>query len=152
MKKNIKNSPLLSLGQGIHNLLRYESIAAAGRPRNLTGEAIVELGAIFSQMDLPGKEAEEKKEVEEKKPKGKFEAKEIKVDIEPLDYVATLPEVGTELPPKKVYQDPAKVVMPNTGIGGTQWTPGQEQVYPEGPRLEDDAYLYAEDREYNKGA
>jgi len=152
MKKNIKNSPLLSLGQGIHNLLRYESIAAAGRPRNLTGEAIVQLGTLFSQMDLPGKEAEEKKEVEEKKPEGKFEAKEIKVDIEPLDYVATLPEVGAKLPPKKVYQDPAKVIMPNTGIGGTQWTPGQEQVYPEGPRLEDDAYLYAEDREYNKGA
>ena len=133
MKKNIKNSPLLSLGQGINQFLRYESIAEAGRPRNLTGEAIVQLGTLFSQMDLPGKEAEEKKEVEEKKPKGKFEAKEIKVDIEPLDYVATLPEVGTELPPKKVYQDPAKVVMPNTSVGGTEWVPNFGEQFYNGP-------------------
>jgi len=154
MKKNIKNSPLLSLGQGINQLLRYESIAAAGRPRNLTGEAIVQLGTLFSQMDLPGEEAEGKKEVEEKKPE------DNKINVTPIDYVATLPEVGTKLPPKKVYQDPKdkkdsvgrKVIMPNTGIGGTQWTSGQEQTYPEGPRMEDDAYLYAEDREYNKGA
>ena len=154
MKKNIKNSPLLSLGQGIHELLRYESIAAAGRPRNLTGEAIVQLGTLFSQMDLPGEEAEGKKEVEEKKPE------DNKINVTPIDYVATLPEVGTKLPPKKVYQDPkdkkdsvgGKVIMPNTGIGGTQFYPGQEQTYPEGPRMKDDAYLYAEDSEYNQGA
>ena len=154
MKKITKNSPLLSLGQGINDLLRYQSIAAAGKPRSLTGEAIVQLGALFSQMDLPGEEEIEEtkpEETESQKEKLKKINGEIKVVAKPLP-AATLPEVGAKLPPKKVYQPSQdKVIQPNTGLGGTQWTPGQEQTYPEGPRLEDDAYLYPPDSEYNKG-
>ena len=60
----------MALGQGIRQLLDYKSIAEAGQPQNLTGEALVQLGALFTQMDFDFKKKEEgkrsltKKEVE----------------------------------------------------------------------------------------
>ena len=71
MKELKKNSPLLSLGQGINDLLRYKDIARAGQPVNFTGEGIVQLGALFSQMEVPFVDNAIKdlfKEKEEEKP------------------------------------------------------------------------------------
>ena len=34
------------------DLLKYGLIASAGQPRNLTGEGVVALGALFTQMDF----------------------------------------------------------------------------------------------------
>ena len=42
----------MALGQGIHDILNYKDIAEAGQPQNLTGEALVQLGALFTQMDF----------------------------------------------------------------------------------------------------
>lgn len=50
----------MALGQGINDLLKYAEIAEAGAPQNLTGDALVGLGALFAQMDF--KTPEEKKE------------------------------------------------------------------------------------------
>ena len=41
------------------DLLKYGLIASAGQPRNLTGEGIVALGALFTQMDFGLKSEEE---------------------------------------------------------------------------------------------
>lgn len=62
----------MALGQGIHDILKYKDIAEAGQPQNLTGEALVQLGALFTQMDFDfkkddkkeGKRSLTKKEVE----------------------------------------------------------------------------------------
>ena len=45
----MKKSPLRSAG-GLQDWLRYQDIAEAGRPTSLTGEAIVQLGSLFTQM------------------------------------------------------------------------------------------------------
>jgi hypothetical protein len=42
----------MALGQGINDILKYKDIAEAGQPQNLTGEALVQLGALFTQMDF----------------------------------------------------------------------------------------------------
>ena len=61
----------MALGQGINQLLNYKDIAEAGQPQDLTGEALVQLGALFTQMDFDfkkdknkGKRSLTKKEVE----------------------------------------------------------------------------------------
>lgn len=59
----------MALGQGISNILDYKAIAQAGQPQNLTGDALIELGALFTQMDFDfskdkGKPSLTKKEVE----------------------------------------------------------------------------------------
>ena len=42
------------------DLLKYGLIASAGQPRSLTGEALIGLGALLSQMDFNlGKDEEE---------------------------------------------------------------------------------------------
>ena len=51
----------MALGQGIHDILKYKDIAEAGQPQNLTGEALVQLGALFTQMDFDFKKKEEVK-------------------------------------------------------------------------------------------
>ena len=51
----------MALGQGIRQLLDYKSIAEAGQPQNLTGEALVQLGALFTQMDFDFKKMIKKK-------------------------------------------------------------------------------------------
>ena len=50
----------MALGQGINDLLKYGSIAKAGQPQSLTGDALIELGALFTQMDFDFGEEEEK--------------------------------------------------------------------------------------------
>ena len=42
----------MALTQGISNILDYKAIAQAGQPQNLTGDALIELGALFTQMDF----------------------------------------------------------------------------------------------------
>ena len=51
----------MALGQGIHDILKYKDIAEAGQPQSLTGEALVQLGALFTQMDFDFKKKEEGK-------------------------------------------------------------------------------------------
>ena len=47
------------------DLLKYGLIASAGQPRNLTGEALIGLGALLSQMDFDFSKDEEKKLIDE---------------------------------------------------------------------------------------
>ena len=49
----------MALGQGINDLLKYAEIAKAGAPQNLTGDALVGLGALFAQMDFKIPEGED---------------------------------------------------------------------------------------------
>lgn len=42
----------MALRQGINDLLKYADIARAGAPQSLTGDALVGLGALFTQMDF----------------------------------------------------------------------------------------------------
>lgn len=47
----MKKSPLQRAGGGgLADWLKYADIAKAGKPQNLTGEAIVQLGALFTQV------------------------------------------------------------------------------------------------------
>ena len=46
----------------IQDLLKYKDIARAGQPVNLTGEAVVQLGALISQMDFGIEDSEFTKE------------------------------------------------------------------------------------------
>ena len=56
--KLYKNSPLNVLGGRLQNILRYQDIARAGAPQSLTGRAVMELGRLFTQMDMGEKEEE----------------------------------------------------------------------------------------------
>jgi hypothetical protein len=47
------------------DLLKYGLIASAGQPRSLTGEALIGLGALLSQMDFDFSKDEEKKSIDE---------------------------------------------------------------------------------------
>lgn len=42
----------MAIGQGINNWLRYADIAKAGAPQSLGSDALVELGALFTQLDF----------------------------------------------------------------------------------------------------
>ena len=127
----------MALGQGIHDILKYKDIAEAGQPQSLTGEALVQLGALFTQMDFDFSKDEDtpkidegpKKTIADVSPKGlEFEhvtnrknAKDILANWSP-----------TVLPPKKVYtpkDDNKKVYLPNTMVGGLQWEIGKNQFY-----------------------
>ena len=127
----------MALGQGIHDILKYKDIAEAGQPQSLTGEALVQLGALFTQMDFDFSKDEDtpkidegpKKTIADVSPKGlEFEhvtnrknAKDILANWSP-----------TVLPPKKVYtpkDDNKKVHLPNTMVGGLQWEIGKNQFY-----------------------
>ena len=62
----MKKSPLQRAGGGgLADWLDYSAIAEAGKPRSLTGEAIVQLGALFTQIfpDDPIKFGKAKEEV-----------------------------------------------------------------------------------------
>ena len=65
-----KNSPF-KRGEsvaGIADWLNYKDIATAGQPASLGGEAVIQLGALFSQLDFKPKgeaEKEAEKEIEE---------------------------------------------------------------------------------------
>jgi hypothetical protein len=68
----MKKSPLQRAGGGgLADWLRYADIAKAGKPQSLTGEAIVQLGALFTQVfpddliDLGKKKKSDKYEVTE---------------------------------------------------------------------------------------
>ena len=56
----------MALGQGINQLLQYKDIAEAGQPQDLTGEALVQLGALFTQMDFDFKKDKGEEEVKAK--------------------------------------------------------------------------------------
>ena len=121
--------------------------------QNLTGKAVGAIGqTIGKAIDDYKKPKEAKKEAPNKIPPKKELDKAFKLDTSKLDdglstEPSKLPEIS-KVNPRPPAQDPAPVpdpspvVMPNTGIGGTEWTPGQEHTYPEGPRMEDDAWLH----------
>jgi len=54
--KLYKNSPLNVLGGRLQTILKYQDIAQAGAPQSLTGRAVMELGRLFTQMDMGEKE------------------------------------------------------------------------------------------------
>lgn len=106
----------MALGQGIKDLLKYSEIAKAGAPQSLTGDALIELGALFTQMDfnIPKKE---KKKFELKVPdidttinKGEFKYDWGGGDSSSAPVILggkkkeTNPGTATE-PPKKTIED-----------------------------------------------
>lgn len=86
----------MALGQGINQLLEYKSIAEAGQPQDLTGEALVQLGALFTQMDFDFKKNEG-----EDKPRFTKEFLDEKFSIkdEALDKLNPFRNITTELMP-----------------------------------------------------
>ena len=65
--KLYKNSPLNVLGGRLQNILRYQDIAKAGAPQSLTGRAVMELGRLFTQMDMGEKEETKESDPERQK-------------------------------------------------------------------------------------
>lgn len=85
----------MALGQGINDLLQYGSIAKAGQPQSLTGDALIELGALFTQMDFDFGEKEE----EGSKFTKEFLDEKFKITDEALDKLDPFKNITTELLP-----------------------------------------------------
>lgn len=87
-----------SADAAIYDLLGYNAIAKAGQPVSLTGESLVQVGAIISQLDFDDPLEEEVAEQDE------VRKKERKKEDVRLDAEMTGPEFSTpiiELPGKK---------------------------------------------------
>tara|TARA_Y100000389_G_scaffold200870_1_gene242269 strand:+ start:6933 stop:8933 length:2001 start_codon:yes stop_codon:yes gene_type:complete len=147
----------MALGQGIHDILNYKDIAEAGQPQNLTGEALVQLGALFTQMDF-----DFKKDKGEDKPRftkefldEKFSIKDEALDkLNPFRNITTelmpgvkkLPELSKLIPrpkitPKPIITDPKRdknalyigrdvLNLGGTGLKDTKITGNQESSTP----------------------
>ena len=103
----------MALGQGINDLLKYADIAKAGAPQNLTGDALVGLGALFSQMDfnIPKKEDEKTlDEIDREKAKQKLKLDTAKLEVTPTLLEGKKHDFKTPNP-KKVAPPPPKVVI-----------------------------------------
>jgi len=144
----------------VRDILRYNQIARAGQPVSLTGEAVVQLGALFSQMDFDLKEEEEvvedgqfpgRKEADKKLEEGtKVKNKELEAGnfrniLEAdqkrfeTDYKGQL-GAGLKIPEKKIAEDKT-IVKPNTMPMGTEYVFGTADARYTGPPEENDAYL-----------
>ena len=64
-KKLYKDSPLNALGQGVHDLLKYEMIKQASGQFDPVGESLFSLGEMFASKTWDGKEKAEGLDVEE---------------------------------------------------------------------------------------
>lgn len=132
----MKKSPLRSAG-GLQDWLRYQDIAEAGRPTSLTGEAIVQLGSLFTQMfpdDLemflktPEIKADDRKpEVKDltikpptfDKPKIEDRGVVTKIDLLQIPDRPSIKPKG-----KPVAADPSPEYDPTAGITGDLMQPG----------------------------
>ncbi len=122
--KLYKNSPLNVLGGRLQNILRYQDIAKAGAPQSLTGRAVMELGRLFTQMDM-GEEEEEKEETPNNE-RTDLERLQLFQDGKGLDYSdetksylepKKLPKLGTlnpRLPVQPIDDDPEEIVNTDT--------------------------------------
>lgn len=137
----------------VRDILRYNQIARAGQPVSLTGEGIVQLGALFSQMDfgLGEKEEEESKDSEIKDlsniPPSKFSTPNIDIFKEQMKTGNTwqgLRDRPVLLERPRVVEDDGDgnktVVKPNTMPMGTEYDFSQDGRYY-GPAEENEAYL-----------
>ena len=109
--KLYKNSPLNVLGGRLQNVLRYQDIAKAGAPQSLTGRAVMELGRLFTQMDMD--EDGETKEEDPKNQRTDLERLQLFNDGKGLDYSDT---TKSYLKPKKLPElsklNPRPPVLP----------------------------------------
>ena len=132
----------MALGQGIRQLLDYKSIAEAGQPQNLTGEALVQLGAFFTQMDFDFKKDDKKEdEPDFTKPDESdiFIENGGTLDPNSVKYYDLNDTAEEDLASIPIYTPPIKdpppkddneiVHLPNTGVGGTQWEVGKNQFH-----------------------
>jgi len=133
----------MALGQGINQLLDYKSIAEAGQPQDLTGDALIELGALFAQMDFDmgddsdGKGAKVSNDTQQNylsqladSSPGGLEFEHVANRKSARDILANFSP--TVLPPKKVYtpgDDQQKTALPNTMVGGLNWEVGKTQYF-----------------------
>lgn len=131
--KLYKNSPLNVLGGRLQNILKYQDIAQAGAPQSLTGRAVMELGRLFTQMDMGEKEEEEEEETPNNE-RTDLERLQLFADGQGLDYSdatksylapTKLPEIGT-LNPRLPVQP---IIKPNTMVGGLEWEIGKNATY-----------------------
>jgi hypothetical protein len=122
--KLYKNSPLNVLGGRLQNILKYQDIAQAGAPQSLTGRAVMELGRLFTQMDMGKKEEEEEEETPNNE-RTDLERLQLFTDGKGLDYSdATksylapkkLPQIGTLNPrlPVQPIDDTEEIVNTDT--------------------------------------
>ena len=112
----MKKSPLQrGGGGGLADWLNYADIAKAGKPQNLTGEAIVQLGALFTQVfpddliDLEKKKKSEKYEVTENfDPKTLYDDADFDNEIVNVNDVEVLEEPldDIEIPQNGVIKNP----------------------------------------------
>ena len=136
----MKKSPLQRRGQGsgsgLSDWLDYSAIAEAGKPRNLTGEAIVQLGALFTQIfpddliEFGKKEEEVVPTTETKYTKG--DEKEGVTDVEALtNYLRG----GFE--ESKRNKSNESVITPSAPVVTTKVTPPPPPTPPVDPQDED---------------
>ena len=133
----MKKSPLQRAGGGgLADWLRYQDIAEAGRPTSLTGEAIVQLGSLFTQMfpdDLEMFSKTPEIKADDRKP----EVKEVTIKPPTLDKVKIedggvnkinllqTPDTPSIKPKgKPVVTDPSPEYDPTAGITGDLMQPG----------------------------
>lgn len=108
----------MAIGQGINNWLRYADIAKAGAPQSLGSDALVELGALFTQLDFKTPKEEDEGNGENNEGFTEDFLKE-KLGItdearEKLNPLVTLP--GTGLPTLGVLKERVKPTPPQKPV------------------------------------
>ena len=84
----------MALTQGISNILDYKAIAQAGQPQNLTGDALIELGALFTQMDFDfGDEDKDKRSLTKEEVENRVKLEKALEGSNPLIYQELSPQV-----------------------------------------------------------
>ena len=118
--KLYKNSPLNVLGGRLQNVLRYQDIARAGAPQSLTGRAVMELGRLFTQMDMD--DGEEEKPLSE----------QVGIEMDSYEDMKFEDQPEKEFDPNSVpviqddFEDEVDVTSPVTPVKDT--TPVKEKV------------------------
>ena len=157
----------MALGQGINDLLKYASIARAGAPQSLTGDAFIELGALFTQMDFDIPEKEEERtqdEIDRNRAKQKIKEADLSSLEAPVftgkdkksAARAKIPKLGKLKPRNSSAGDGEPVAQPNTMVGGLQWEVDKTTTFDprvqDKPLTEEEALFgYLPDDAYNQG-
>jgi hypothetical protein len=147
-----KNSPF-KRGEsvaGIADWLNYKDIATAGQPVSLGGEAVIQLGALFSQLDFKpkGEASPEETDSEDKAPNldeiFKVDPEKLKVKqqtLPPADLSKII--IGGRLPDRPVIPPPPPPPpTPTGGTFGTLMQPGGTFEFNPNPLPEPEKSFY----------
>ena len=138
-KKLYKDSPLNSLGQGVHDLLNYQDIKSASGQFDPVGESLFSLGEMFASKSWDGINFKKKEKVDSKAQlaKTKAKAKEVFGDVSTegafedlTNPAAKKIQLGVLAPrPDRVVPVKKSIVQPNTSAFGTEWEVGKMRTY-----------------------